>query len=99
MSSGTLQPPIFYDLTGPHKVFGHAVSSSRKFWRNISKSSGMLRHVGTLEIALEDKMIQVIEKHKGWNSSYCPEDRMKLLSQEEVLRIELELKASSALLL
>ncbi len=96
-SSGMLQSPIFYDPSSPQRVFGHAVCSSRKFWRKFF--STMMKNVGTLEIALEDEMVPVIETHMKWNSTYCPDDNIKLLSAGELGSVEPGLRATSALLL
>lgn len=101
-TSGTnsfmLQSPLFYDPDSYQKVFGHAVCSSRKFWYKFSDKA-QIKKIGTLEIAVQEEMLKVIETHYKWNSFYCPDEKFKMVSKNEIASLEPNLSSFGGLLL
>lgn len=101
-TSGTnsfmIQSPLFYDPNSVQKVFGKAICSSRKFWKKFSEVA-KIKTLGTLEIAVQEEMLKVIETHYSWNAYYCPHEKFRMLSKEEVRKLEPNLLSSGGLLL
>ncbi|MEM3192076.1 MAG: FAD-dependent oxidoreductase [Candidatus Parvarchaeota archaeon] len=98
LNSGMVEAPFFYDPS-TKTIFGESVCRSRKLWRELQVAYKLpWKEVGSLEIALDDESLGVIEKHERWAKSYCPDEEYKVIDTDSLKTIEPKLKAKGAIL-
>ena len=98
LNSGMVEAPFFYDPS-TKSIFGESVCRSRKLWHKLQAMYRLpWREVGSLEIALDEDSLGIIEKHEMRARSYCPDEEYRVIGPDEIKKIEPNLKASGAIL-
>lgn len=97
LNSGMVEGPFFYEPSSMG-IFGTTVSRSRKLWRIMRERFSIpWREVGSLEVAVDEESMDIVEKHYEYSQAYDDATSIKILDKNELRGLEPGLNAVGAL--
>jgi L-2-hydroxyglutarate oxidase len=97
-NTGKVHAPFLYDPI-KKKTFAKAAVLGYEMWQQYSAHKQLLfKSDGVLEVAVDDKGIDILKKYKDWGEANgLSKDDLKLLDKQEVARIEPNVRCTSAI--
>ncbi len=98
-NTGKVHAPFLYDPV-KKKTFAKAAALGYEMWQKYSEHKQVLfKRDGVLEVAVDDKGIDRLEKYMEWGKANgLLEQELKLLDKQEVAKIEPNVHCSAAIL-
>lgn len=97
-NTGKVHAPFLYD-PAKKKIFAKAASLGYEMWQKYSDHKGLpFKQDGVLEVALDDKGIDRLNTYIEWGEANgLDKSELRLLDKSEVLRMEPNVRCSSAI--
>jgi L-2-hydroxyglutarate oxidase len=97
-NTGKVHAPFLYD-PAKKKTFAKAASLGYEMWEKYSGQKGLpFKRDGVLEVALDDKGIDRLEKYMDWGEENgLDKKELQLLDKKEVAKIEPNVRCASAI--
>ncbi len=97
-NTGKVHAPFLYDPV-KKKIFAKAAALGYEMWLKYSEFKQLVfKHDGVLEVAIDDKSVDRLEKYMKWGEANgLSTDDLKLLDKEEVTNIEPNVRCISAI--
>jgi L-2-hydroxyglutarate oxidase len=97
-NTGKVHAPFLYDPT-KKKTFAKAAALGYEMWQKYSSHKRMLfKRDGVLEVALDDKGIDQLNKYMEWGEANgLTKNELQLLDKNEVARMEPNVRCASAI--